>query len=93
MDAARAAYATLDAAREEVIKKCREPQKQAKQAIYALQRGDGAAGGRQIEAARKLARLLLAEVKPHPTLRQQAALKGMLEELAEACLFVARASP
>lgn len=85
LDAARAAYATLDAAREEVIKKCREPQKQAKQAIYALQRGDGAAGGRQIEAARKLARLLLAEVKPHPTLRQQAALKGMLEELAEAC--------
>ena len=40
LDAAREAYAALDTAREGVIKRCREPQKLAKQAISALHRGD-----------------------------------------------------
>ena len=90
LEAAREAYAALDAAREAVIKKCREPQKLAKQAIFALQRGDSTGGRRQLEAARKLARAVLAEdVATNPALRQQGALKGMLEELAEAALFEA----
>ena len=88
LEAAREAYSALDAAREALIKKCREPQKLAKQSIFALQRGDPAGGARQLAAATKLAAGVLSEdVAAHPSLRQQGCLKGMLEELGEAALF------
>eukprot|EP00908_Phaeocystis_cordata_P014477 Transcript_25576.p1 GENE.Transcript_25576~~Transcript_25576.p1 ORF type:complete len:463 (-),score=188.37 Transcript_25576:102-1490(-) len=90
MEAARTEYAALDAAREQVIKKCREPQKMSKQAIFALQRGDARAAEQQLQAALRLARAVLEEeVAAAPSLREQGCVHAMLEELAEASLFQA----
>ena len=90
LEAARDAYAALDAAREALIKKCREPQKLAKQAISAMQRGDREGARKQLDTARALARQLLRQdVAAYPSLRSQGCLRGMLEELAEAVLFEA----
>ena len=88
LEAARVAYAALDAAREALIKKCREPQKLAKQAIFAMQRGDREGARKQLDTARALARQLIRQdVAAYPSLRSQGCLRGMLEELAEAVLF------
>ena len=88
LERAREAYSALDNAREAVIKKCREPQKLSKQAIFALQRGDTAGAAKQLGAARRLAQALLADdLVAFPVLRQQGCVKAMLEELAEAVLF------
>ena len=90
LETARAAYAEYDLAREGVIKACREPQKQAKQAIAALHRGEAAKAAQSLQAARDGAlRVLDKEVAAHPALRGQGAVRAMLEELAEAALFEA----
>jgi predicted translin family RNA/ssDNA-binding protein len=90
LEAARDAYATLDAAREAVIKACREPQKLAKQAIAALHRDDRKGAARSLGAAREGAiSLLETNLAAQPSLRGQGAVRAMLEELAEAALFEA----
>jgi predicted translin family RNA/ssDNA-binding protein len=88
LEKAREAYAALDAAREAVIKKCREPQKLAKQAIYSLHRGDTKGAKKNLDGARKLALAILeTDLSAQPSLRQQGSVRAMLEELAEAALF------
>jgi len=58
------------------------------QAIFALHRGDVTGASKQLDAAGRLASALLAEeCTAMPALRQQGAVGGMLEELAEAALF------
>lgn len=90
LDAAREAYAALDAAREQVIKKCREPQKLAKQAISALHRNDLRSASQSLRSARAGALALLSDdLSQHPSLRSQGSVRAMLEELAEAALFEA----
>lgn len=90
LSAAREQYAALDAAREAVIKKCREPQKQSKQAITALHRADWAAARKSLSAARAGALAILGgDLVAQPSLRSQGAVRSMLEELAEAALFEA----
>ena len=90
LEAARQAYAALDAAREALIKRCREPQKLSKQAIFALQRGDGKAARKALGAAASLCRAILDEdIAAAPSLRSQGCVHGMLEEYAEAALFAA----
>ena len=90
LDAAREAYAALDTAREGVIKRCREPQKLAKQAISALHRGDASGSKKALVSARKGAiEVLTTDLRAHPSLRSQGTVRAMLEELAEASLFEA----
>ena len=90
LEAARETYAALDAAREAIIKKCREPQKLAKQAISALHRNDLRSASQSLRGARTGALALLCEdLSAHPTLRSQGSVRAMLEELAEAALFEA----
>ena len=90
LEAARQAYAALDAAREALIKRCREPQKLSKQAIFALQRGDGRGARKQLGAAATLCRAVLDEdIAAAPSLRSQGCVHSMLEEYAEAALFAA----
>ena len=90
LEEARATYAALDAAREALIKRCREPQKLSKQAIYALHRGDLSGAAKQLDGARKLADAILREdLGAYPSLRSQGTVRAMLEEFGEAVLFEA----
>lgn len=78
----------FDAQREIVIKESRDVQKNAKQAICSLQRGDTDKARQliadSVEAANKLAPLL---ERGGPALRAVGAYSAALEELAEAELF------
>lgn len=77
-----------DELREKLIKKCRDGQKAAKQAIYALHRGD---------ATRATALMEVCEaciVELYPTVEEEPPLRGgsfgnMVEEYVEAKLFAA----
>lgn len=90
LDAARRRYEATDAAREAAIKKCRDVQKLAKQAIFSLHRSDTSRAGAQLEEACSGARALLGGVSVEaPELRQLGAVKAMVEELLEARLFAA----
>ena len=85
---AREAYEAHDAARELCLKRCRDVQKLAKQAIFSLHRAEAPRAAKQIDEAASLARELLdLVVLPRPALRSQGAVRSCLEELAEAILF------
>eukprot|EP00930_Biecheleria_cincta_P082848 TRINITY_DN72499_c0_g1_i1.p1 TRINITY_DN72499_c0_g1~~TRINITY_DN72499_c0_g1_i1.p1 ORF type:complete len:533 (-),score=102.02 TRINITY_DN72499_c0_g1_i1:50-1603(-) len=85
----RKAYADYDAARENVIKGCRDVQKAAKQAIFAAQRGDRKRSAKLIaEGNVALQQVWQEHVRDNPSLRQ-GSFAGALEELAEAEMFLA----
>jgi len=76
-----------DELREDLIKKCRDGQKAAKQSIYALHRGDRTkAEALMQECARSIKEQLLPIVQEEPTLRA-GSFAGVVEEYVEAKLF------
>jgi predicted translin family RNA/ssDNA-binding protein len=76
----------FDAKREAVIKRCRDSQKAAKQAIFALHRGDYAKAEKLIVECEDIALELDAIVTENPRLRY-GSYTNSLEEYAEAKLF------
>eukprot|EP00035_Acanthoeca_spectabilis_P023533 m.449761 g.449761 ORF g.449761 m.449761 type:complete len:468 (+) comp19872_c0_seq1:1017-2420(+) len=88
-DDMRERITAYDAAREDVIKRCRDAQKLSKNAIYSMHRGnlDGARG--QLEKAKAIATAIYDErVKGASTLRY-GSFSNALEEYAEGALFLA----
>lgn len=63
-------YKERDADRETVIKRCRDAQKLAKQAIYSLHLGDVARANRQLADAQAITNELLPLLQRSPALRQ-----------------------
>ena len=79
-----------DNLRENLIKKFRDGQKAAKQAIYALHRGDAQKAKTLIDQCETIVEKdLLPTVQEEPQLRSAGFVNGMLEEFAEAKLFYA----
>jgi len=76
-----------DEQRETVIKRSRDVQKAAKQAIFALHRGDGARAAGLLRDAAGAVRELRPLVDADPTLRHGGSFSSALEELAEAHVF------
>lgn len=88
LTAARLAYEAEDEAREGAIKRARDVQKLAKNAIYTLHRGEGARATEQLKQATEIATSILATAcNTHRSLRGAPFVRGMLEELVEARLF------
>jgi predicted translin family RNA/ssDNA-binding protein len=75
-----------DDAREQLIKRSRDVLKCSKQAIYALQRSDGAKADALIAEGKEKAKELLGALVAYPHLRF-GALSSALEEWAEAAVF------
>lgn len=76
-----------DKLREDLIKKCRDGQKAAKQSIFALHRGDAARASKLLSDCEKcVADDLLPILMEEPTLRQ-GSFAGVLEEYVEGKLF------
>ena len=75
-----------DEKRESLIKRSRDVLKAAKQAIYALQRGDAGGAEKLIADAKAAALPLLALLAASPQLRH-GAMSAALEEWAEAAIF------
>lgn len=86
-DAIAARLKRHDEQRETVIKRSRDVQKAAKQAIFALHRGDNARASALLRDASSAARELRPLVDADPTLRHGGSFSGALEELAEAHVF------
>jgi len=87
LDAIRARMEHRDELREKLIKKCRDSQKAAKQAIYALHRGDSEKSSKLIQQCEEsIAKELLPIVEEEPPLRS-GSFANVLEEYAEAKLF------
>jgi len=80
---------THDEQREVVIKRSRDIQKAAKQALFALHRGDAARAGELLAGAAKAVLELRPIVEAEPTLRHGGSFTSCLEEFAEARLFAA----
>lgn len=77
-----------DTLRETLIKKCRDGQKAAKQAIYALHRGDHTKAAKLLADCEACIRDDLRPiVEEEPPLRTSGSFTGVLEEYAEARLF------
>eukprot|EP00775_Hariotina_reticulata_P010398 gene10398-10556_t len=77
---------TYDEQRETVIKRTRDAQKAAKQAIYSLHRGEFQKAEQQIASVEKVAKELLPIIDNVPTLRPGSYASSM-EEYAEAMIF------
>lgn len=78
--------ASYDEQREMVIKKCRDVQKLAKNAVYSLHRGEGNKAADQLTKAEALARELLPALARYPALRQ-GSFAAAVEEYVEARAF------
>ncbi|KXZ52785.1 hypothetical protein GPECTOR_8g173 [Gonium pectorale] len=78
--------ASYDEQREIVIKRCRDMQKLAKQAIYSLHRGEASKAADQLTKVEAIARELLPTLAKYPTLRSGSYAAAM-EEYAEAAAF------
>lgn len=76
----------FDERREYVIKTSRDIQKNSKQAIYAVHRGDTGKAAALLNSSKKLIEELLKDVEAHPTLRF-GAFENALEEYGEAEIF------
>lgn len=79
-------YKAYDELREQVIKKCRDVQKLAKQSVYSLQRNDTKRADGQIKEAEVLISQLLPLIAEHPTLRL-GSFTNALEEYAESVIL------
>lgn len=89
LEALRLRVERRDGLREDLIKKCRDGQKAAKQAIYALHRGDVARASELLTACREcIVRQLVPIVEEEPPLRHSS-YGDVVEEYAEAELFAA----
>eukprot|EP00977_Amphora_coffeiformis_P015671 scaffold4623_cov171-Amphora_coffeaeformis.AAC.3 len=87
LDAIRSRMEHRDELREKLIKKCRDSQKAAKQAIYALHRGDSEKSSKLIQQCEEsIQNELLPIVQEEPPLRS-GSFANVLEEYAEAKLF------
>jgi len=75
-----------DKKREDIIKRSRDIQKNSKQAIFSLHRGDLERANKQIADALALAQELEPTIRENPTLRN-GSYANALEEWAEAVLF------
>eukprot|EP00586_Coscinodiscus_wailesii_P010904 CAMPEP_0172515676 /NCGR_PEP_ID=MMETSP1066-20121228/269785_1 /TAXON_ID=671091 /ORGANISM="Coscinodiscus wailesii, Strain CCMP2513" /LENGTH=530 /DNA_ID=CAMNT_0013296815 /DNA_START=66 /DNA_END=1658 /DNA_ORIENTATION=- len=75
-----------DALREKVIKRCRDSQKAAKQAIFALHRGDVKRSEKLLSQCEDIAKELTPIIEEEPKLRY-GSFTNSLEEYAEAKLF------
>jgi predicted translin family RNA/ssDNA-binding protein len=79
-----------DELREDLIKKCRDGQKAAKQSIFALHRGDRKKAKQLIEQCEDcITNDLLPIISEEPPLRNSGSFTGVLEEYAEATMFYA----
>ncbi|GFR43963.1 hypothetical protein Agub_g5106, partial [Astrephomene gubernaculifera] len=78
--------AAYDEQREALIKKCRDMQKLAKQAVYSLHRGEAARAEQQLDKTESLARELLPALAKYPSLRP-GSYSAAIEEYAEAKAF------
>ena len=76
-----------DELRENLIKKCRDGQKAAKQAIYALHRKDYSNASALISNCEKVIIALLPTLEEDPELRYAGSFTNVLEEYVEAKLF------
>lgn len=77
-----------DDLRETLIKRCRDAQKKAKQAIYALHRGDYKRADKLLEECESITKKdLIPIVEEERSLRLGSSLGGVLEEYAEGMLF------
>eukprot|EP00301_Raphidiophrys_heterophryoidea_P020933 c5497_g1_i1.p1 GENE.c5497_g1_i1~~c5497_g1_i1.p1 ORF type:complete len:448 (-),score=111.38 c5497_g1_i1:74-1417(-) len=85
-DAIRKRMELFDEQREKVIKRCRDVQKAAKQAIFALHRNDTNRATRLLESACQATNELLPTVTETPALRS-GSFSNAMEEYAEACLL------
>ena len=89
LEALRLRMEHRDALRESLIKKCRDGQKAAKQAIYALHRRDFAKSAKLIKDCENcITQQLLPIVKEEPPLKNSC-YGDVIEEYAEAKLFYA----
>jgi predicted translin family RNA/ssDNA-binding protein len=87
LDAIRLRMEHRDELREKLIKKCRDSQKAAKQAIYAIHRGDYSKSANLIQQCEdSIQNELFPIVNEEPPLRS-GSFAGVLEEYAEAKLF------
>ena len=77
-----------DLLREKLIKRCRDGQKAAKQAIFALHRGDQARAESLMEDCEVCIRELIPTIEEEPPLRS-GSFANMVEEYVEAKLFSA----
>lgn len=86
-EALRLRLEEADAAREKVIKGCRDGQKLAKQAIYAIHRGNFDTAEKQLNDS--VAKLVAFDpiIAVHPTLRP-GSYSNVLEEYAEGMIFL-----
>ncbi|KAG2498872.1 hypothetical protein HYH03_003064 [Edaphochlamys debaryana] len=75
-----------DEQREAIIKRCRDMQKLAKQAIYSLHRGEAAKAAEQLKKTESIAKELLPALSKYPALRQ-GSYSAAIEEYAEAVAF------
>jgi predicted translin family RNA/ssDNA-binding protein len=79
-----------DELRENLIKRCRDGQKAAKQAIFALHRGDRTRASQLLQSCRTcILEQLWPIAKEEPPLRTSGSFTGVLEEYVEAQLFAA----
>jgi len=85
IDGIRARMEAYDKLREEVIKQSRDVQKLAKQAIFAVHRGNLKDCRKKLDDAMKVAMQILTIVNEHPTLRH-GAFSNSLEEWAEGAM-------
>jgi len=77
-----------DDVRETLIKRCRDAQKKAKQAIYSLHRGDTKRADALLSECEQITKEdLIPIVEKERSLRLGSSLGGVLEEYAEAKLF------
>ena len=86
MEQIRLRMEARDELRETVIKRTRDSQKAAKQAIYALHRGDQKRANKLISECETIAKELLPIIEKEPQLRY-GSYRNSLEEYAEAMLF------
>jgi predicted translin family RNA/ssDNA-binding protein len=81
-----------DELREKLIKRCRDGQKAAKQAIFALHRGDRERAESLMDECEACIRALIPTIEEEPPLRS-GSFANMLEEYVEAKLFAAWLDP
>jgi len=85
--AMKADMEAYDAARDTIIRECRDITKLSKQAIYSLHRDDRKAAKQQLADAEKVIAKLLVQVKKDPALRT-GGFSASLEEYVEAKAFL-----
>ena len=87
LDAIRARYEETDKAREEVIKLSRDVQKQAKQAIFSVHRGNLEDAKKKCEACMRVIMEIMPKIEKFPELRY-GSFSNSLEEYGEAMLTI-----